>query len=261
MPVPGALRQERGNHLTLSSIYNSQISLIQHVDFCLRILFAFICGGIIGRERSRKFKEAGIRTHILVCCTTALLMLVSKYGFMDLAHGHEVEFFGTRGADAARIAAQAVSGISFLCAGVIFKVGTSIKGLTTAAGIWLTAGIGLAIGAGMYVPVVFTLLLLWFMNIYMRHFRPGTELYEGNQLQFVIRNGLDFDTDLHAQLIVWKAQVTDSKMTRNKDGTFNYDLVVRRANEITYAELSEFVEGQGDNIISVSSTSLFNHLH
>jgi pyridoxine 5'-phosphate synthase PdxJ len=114
----------------------------------------FLCG-IVDR-----LKEAGIRTHIIVCVTAALIMLVSKYGFADLNQTTGLETLGSKGADPARVAAQAVSGISFLCAGVIFKVGSSIKGLTTAAGIWMTAGIGLAVGAGMYVVVAFTAVLL-----------------------------------------------------------------------------------------------------
>ena len=91
-------------------------------------------------------------------------MLVSKYGFADLNQTTGMEVLGSKGADPARVAAQAVSGISFLCAGVIFKVGSSIKGLTTAAGIWMTAGIGLAVGAGMYVVVAFTAVLLWLLQ-------------------------------------------------------------------------------------------------
>ena len=145
--------------MTFSEYYHSHFTIAKNVGFCIRLVIAFIVGALIGMERSRRFKEAGIRTHVLVCCTTTLIMLISKYGFADLTMGG-VEAYASRGVDAARIAAQAVSGISFLCAGVIFKVGSSIKGLTTAAGIWLTAGIGLAIGAGMYVPVACTLLLL-----------------------------------------------------------------------------------------------------
>ena len=77
-------------------------------------------------------------------------MIVSKYGFADLTALDSANFHGTRGADPARVAAQVVSGISFLGAGVIFKNGSAVKGLTTAAGIWATAGIGLALGSGMY---------------------------------------------------------------------------------------------------------------
>ena len=97
--------------------------MAQNMGFCIRLVIAFIVGALIGVERSQRFKDAGVRTHVLVCCTAALIMLISKYGFADLTLGGGMESYATRGADAARVAAQAVSGISFLCAGVIIKVG------------------------------------------------------------------------------------------------------------------------------------------
>lgn len=128
--------------MTLCEYFNSQFSIMQNLDFLVRILAACFCGACIGFERTKRFKEAGIRTHIIVCCAAALIMIVSKYGFADLTYADGSVFNGTRGADPARIAAQVVSGISFLGAGVIFKNGSTVKGLTTAAGIWATAGIG-----------------------------------------------------------------------------------------------------------------------
>ena len=114
--------------MTLLDYMNSQFSAAQNLDFCLRVVIAAVFGGILGFERSRRFKSAGVRTHIVVCCTACLMMIVSKYGFADLTGPDGASFNGTRGADSARIAAQVVSGISFLCAGVIFKDGGSIKG-------------------------------------------------------------------------------------------------------------------------------------
>ena len=104
----------------LSEIMNRNISLLQYLDFFLRILAACACGAAIGVERSWRMKEAGVRTHLLVSCTAALIIIVSKYGFVDLSGAEGTIFAGDRGADPSRIAAQVVSGISFLCAGVIF---------------------------------------------------------------------------------------------------------------------------------------------
>ena len=134
----------------LSAYLNSQFSLLQNLDFFIRILVAGLCGFVLGVERSRRFKEAGVRTHMIVCCGAALVMIVSKYGFADLTSATGEAFNGTRGADPARLAAQVVSGVGFLGAGMIFKNGGSVTGLTTAAGIWAAAGIGLAIGSGMH---------------------------------------------------------------------------------------------------------------
>lgn len=123
-----------------------------------RLLVACLCGLAIGIERTARSKEAGLRTHTIVCFATALAMLVSKYAFGDLAGDIGA---GTRDADPARIAAQVVSGIGFLGAGIIFYKRDLLRGLTTAAGIWATSAIGLAIGSGMViVGVVSTIILI-----------------------------------------------------------------------------------------------------
>lgn len=124
------------------------------LNWLIRLFIAAVCGFAIGFERKTRSKEAGIRTHTIVCFAAALMMIVSKYAFTDLfgaaTDGSNVGA-GTRGADSARIAAQVVSGIGFLGAGIIFYKRDLLRGLTTAAGIWATAGIGLAIGSGMIV--------------------------------------------------------------------------------------------------------------
>ncbi len=125
----------------------------------LRIFLAGLCGFLIGYERKTRSKEAGIRTHAIVCMAACIMMIVSKYGFADQAIGSG----GVRGADSARIAAQVVSGIGFLGAGVIIYRRDMLHGITTAAGIWATSGIGLALGAGMYViGIASTILLIGF---------------------------------------------------------------------------------------------------
>ena len=90
--------------MTLGGYMFQQFSLGQYLEFFLRILVACICGAAIGFERSMRFKEAGIRTHIIVCCAAALTMIISKYGFADLTDPAGVVFNGTRGADPARVA-------------------------------------------------------------------------------------------------------------------------------------------------------------
>ena len=106
----------------------------------ISMLVAVVLGFAIGYERKLRYKEAGIRTHTIVCAGSALMMIVSKYGF-----GDSIE------ADASRVAAQIVSGIGFLGAGIIIYRKHEIHGLTTAAGVWATSGVGMAAGAGLYV--------------------------------------------------------------------------------------------------------------
>lgn len=131
-----------------------------NLEYMLRMVIAALCGGIIGYERSRRRKEAGLRTHIIVAVGSALLMIVSKYGFIDV-----LEIPGMR-ADASRVASNVITGISFLGAGVIFVRDASIKGLTTAAGLWSMAGVGLAIGAGMYSVGIFATVLIMVIQIF-----------------------------------------------------------------------------------------------
>ena len=126
-----------------------------------RVVLSAVLGMMIGYERKNRAKEAGLRTHAIVACAAALMMIISKYGFFDLA----IDALGTRSADPARIAAQVVSGVGFLGAGMIFVQRQTIKGLTTAAGMWATAGIGLAIGAGMYVIGILTAVLVVVIQI------------------------------------------------------------------------------------------------
>lgn len=126
-----------------------------HYDFMLRLLIAGAMGVCIGVEREYRAKEAGYRTHFLVALGSALLMIVSQYGFSDVLAADLVRL------DPSRIAAQVVSGIGFIGAGTIILQKQIVRGLTTAAGVWATSGIGLAIGAGMYgVGIAATVLVL-----------------------------------------------------------------------------------------------------
>ena len=113
-------------------------------EFILRLFLAGIMGAVIGLDREYRAKEAGYRTHFLVSLGSALIMIVSQYGFGEILDTPNVNL------DPSRIASQVVTGIGFIGAGTIILHKQIVRGLTTAAGIWATSGIGLAIGAGMY---------------------------------------------------------------------------------------------------------------
>jgi putative Mg2+ transporter-C (MgtC) family protein len=145
----------------------------------LRISIAAGLGGAVGLERELREREAGLRTHLVVCVGSALFTLVSAYGFHDfLVNGGSVVR-----ADPTRIAAQIVSGIGFLGAGAIIRQGLSVRGLTTAATLWLVAAIGMACGAGYYDAALIStgvaLVTLGPLRIVafrvVRRFRPQTE--------------------------------------------------------------------------------------
>ncbi len=116
------------------------------VDFIIRLCTAGMLGACIGIERELRAKEAGVRTHFLVALGSALMMIVSQHGFADL-----MPVIGYGRFDPSRVAAQIVSGIGFLGAGIIIFRKEAVQGLTTAAGLWVAAGIGMAVGGGMYV--------------------------------------------------------------------------------------------------------------
>jgi putative Mg2+ transporter-C (MgtC) family protein len=129
---------------------NDQLMMI------LRIALALLLGAVIGWERERDGKEAGLRTHMLICAGASLFTLVSLYGFSN-----------------ALIAAGVVSGIGFLGAGAIIKSETGmIKGLTTAASIWVSAAIGLACGVGLYIVAAAATIIAVFILILHPHIAP-----------------------------------------------------------------------------------------
>ena len=123
-------------------------------DIALRLFVALLFGGIIGWERERSARPAGLRTHVLVCVGSTLLTIVSIEGFI--------------GADPSRVAAQIVSGIGFLGAGTILRDGITIRGLTTAASLWVSAGIGMAVGTGQYFAAsIATLIVMITLSVLM----------------------------------------------------------------------------------------------
>ncbi|WP_054024420.1 MgtC/SapB family protein [Bacillus sp. FJAT-28004] len=128
-----------------------QISL---TEMTLRLLLALVLGGLIGLERELGGHSAGFRTHILVCLGSAVIVLLSMYGFADFAAEPNVRL------DPARLAAQVISGVGFLGAGTIMRNGFGVSGLTTAASLWVSAAIGLSAGAGFYYGAVIATFLV-----------------------------------------------------------------------------------------------------
>jgi putative Mg2+ transporter-C (MgtC) family protein len=148
-----------------------------------RIAVALLIGGMIGVERSFHGRPAGFRTHSLVCIASALLMLVTVYQseWMTAVPQDAIR------TDPTRMAQGIMTGIGFLGAGVIFKEGLTIRGLTTAASIWVTAAIGILVGIGFYLPAlvgtVATILILSFFRVIEQ--RLPSEYYAHHSLKFV----------------------------------------------------------------------------
>ena len=132
-----------------------------------RLALAMALGGVVGYERERGHRPAGLRTHMMVCMGAALVMVTGMYL-------HDI-FEGQQSLDPARLGAQVVSGIGFLGAGSILKSGSNIRGLTTAATLWVVACIGLAVGAGLWVPSVAVTLLAFFTLRMVKRWEPKIE--------------------------------------------------------------------------------------
>jgi len=201
---------------------------LQNLEFILRILVAGLCGMFVGMERKNRSKEAGTRTHFVVACGAALIMVISKYAFFDVIQSGANEGFDVR-LDPSRVASTIASGIGFLGAGMIFIYRNTIKGLTTAAGIWTTSGIGMAIGAGMYVlGITATVIVLCAQFLLHLNFHKAKsvklkiltvedvseERYQSYMTEFFKNNGIS----------VQDVSVVRNAETGNRDYTFYIDL-------------------------------------
>ena len=138
-------------------------------EISLRLILAAVFGAAIGLERERKDWTAGMRTHMLVCVGSTLMMMVSSFGFSDVLTNDKITL------DPSRVASQIISGIGFIGAGTImFLKPATVLGLTTASGLWTVAGIGMATGGGMYfaasATTVLTLIILWGMQPIQKRF-------------------------------------------------------------------------------------------
>ncbi|MEK6350688.1 MAG: MgtC/SapB family protein, partial [Burkholderia sp.] len=122
--------------------------MLNNFELVMRLVLAAALGSVIGFERERLSWAAGLRTHMLVCVGSALIMIVSAFGFADVLGKPQIVL------DPSRIAAQVVSGIGFLGAGSILMRGEIVRGLTTAASLWSVAAVGLAVGGGLYVAAI-----------------------------------------------------------------------------------------------------------
>ncbi len=212
----------------------------------LRLIVAAILGGIVGMERGSGDRPAGFRTHILVCVGSALFMLVSIYGFDDIAPvtTNLEDDIGTR-RDTARIAAQVVSGIGFLGAGTILHEGLTIKGLTTAASLWIVSAIGLAVGSGMYllstVATILTLMTLVTFRTWEKRF-AGTRS-ERRFVRVVTRNTPGIITEITGYLSECGIRVkTLNVKSDNKNNNIILEIYLKIDKNIDMGEVADGIQ-------------------
>jgi putative Mg2+ transporter-C (MgtC) family protein len=206
-----------------------------------RIICAGLCGILVGFERQYRSKEAGIRTHFMVACGAALMMIISKYAFYDvitdsLLSGADVRL------DPSRVASTIVSGVGFLGAGTIFVHKNTITGLTTAAGLWATAGIGMAFGSGMYV-IGFSTTAIMILSQLLLHM--NFKLLRGSRIKKLIISGVarnDYQSYLSEFLLQHQIRVQDTRIKKNSDGTRNYTFIIDTPQRIAEEEILSWIE-------------------
>ena len=189
----------------------------------LDILLAVVLGFAIGIERKLRSKEAGIRTHTIVCVGSALLMVVSKYAFGDAA-------------DSARVAAQIVSGVGFLGAGMIVYKRNEVYGLTTAAGVWATAGVGMACGGRLYyVAIGATVILIGFQFLFHASVFRNKRTYSVN-IEFT-------QTERENKIIkeIFGTERFNHLVIKRKDGGLIYSATLNTDKEFSSTHLNEIM--------------------
>jgi putative Mg2+ transporter-C (MgtC) family protein len=196
-------------------------------DLIGRLLLAAALGSFVGYERERLAWAAGLRTHMLVCVGSTLVMIVSAYGFADVrAQGADL--------DPSRMAAQVVSGIGFLGAGAIMARGEAVRGLTTAASVWSVAGVGLAVGGGLYIAAIAATIIIL---VILAGVKPLERRFIGSRRSRAVVLLTDRDAlslpKLHEALGASRARIL-TFILRHKMGSNDVDEV-----ELTLSRLTE----------------------
>ena len=186
--------------------------MLSHIELISRLLLAAALGSVIGFERERLSWAAGLRTHMLVCVGSTLIMIVSAFGFADVLGTPHVEL------DPSRIAAQVVSGIGFLGAGSILLRGEIVRGMTTAASLWSVAAIGLAVGGGLYVAAVAATVIIL---IILAGIKPLEKWYfesrQSRELHLVVDRGAMTVHTLELVLGAGSARINKFVVQQNED--------------------------------------------
>ena len=214
---------------------------VQYLYFIVRIIIAGLCGCLIGYERKVRSKGAGIRTHCVVACAAALMMIISKYAFYDVAMqgmmlGADVRL------DPSRVASTIVSGVGFLGAGTIFVNKNKISGLTTAAGIWATSGVGMAIGSGMYVVGIAATVIIVVSQIFLH--MDFKFLQQDRTMKLKVFNVTEdhYQTKVRELLLEYDIQLHETKILRQNNNVKTYSFIIDVPSDIQEEELISLID-------------------
>jgi putative Mg2+ transporter-C (MgtC) family protein len=240
MSVPGILNCLQLKRQQCTNPNQPMPKTLMDIDYFIigvNLFGALIAGGIIGLERSYHGRPAGFRTHTLVCLASSLLMLLPLYQWKWLP-GVSLDTVRT---DPTRVAQGIMTGIGFLGAGVIFKEGLSVRGLTTAASIWITAAIGILIGVGFYFPAVLaTALTLGILSVFRWiEAKMPTQSYAHHHIRFDRTNTMLED---QVKALLKSHGFTIANMSyRITDGgsSFEYRMIIRTTDPSNTARLAD----------------------
>ena len=205
----------------------------------LKILLAVLAGGVIGYEREKHGRPAGLRTHLLVSAGSCLMMIVSEAFFLKYGN---LPNTGVMRLDPGRVAAQIITGIGFLGAGVIIKEGFIVRGLTTAACLWMVAGIGMAFGMGMFSAGIIGTIVALFSLIALKKFEPMIKKDLYLHLSVTATAEYDIYPQLEELFTARKLRLSNVETDLNiKENRAVYRFVITRHKEKIGRELSKII--------------------
>ena len=201
------------------------------IGLLIKLGLSMLSGSLIGFERGRHGRSAGLRTHILVCLGATMAAMVDLY---------TAEMIGS---DGTRIAANVLTGVGFLGAGVILiKRDFTVKGLTTAAGIWAMAAVGMACGAGMYgIAFVVTLVILA-VQLIMHWFNVGNDAYSTGEIRITFVDTPEIRAELKKKQKELGIDIISSRVSAGADSTMTMNLQVRMKSTIPFSEVVSFMD-------------------
>lgn len=209
------------------------------LDILVKLIFAAVAGGLIGLEREVHGRPAGLRTNILVSVGACAMMIISeafflKYSMYDA--GTSIRL------DPARVAAQIITGIGFLGAGVIIKEGISVRGLTTAAGLWVMAGLGMAFGMGYFSLGILTTILVLISLIFLKKLDPYIRKDRYMTLTVTAEKRMELYDELQAILDDKELVVSDLGSNVNVvDDEIYFQMIITRHQKRIGRELTEAI--------------------
>lgn len=212
---------------------------IESLTIIIKLLLAAFCGAMIGMEREKHGRPAGLRTHLLVALASCLMMVISESVYLKYG---QVPGTSVLRIDPSRIAAQIIAGIGFIGAGVILKDGLTIRGLTTAACLWLAAAVGMGFGLGIYLPTIISVVIGISSLIFLKQLEPYINKDRYLTFHVEVGEGVDIYPQLEEIFTRFSMKISDvSCILHPRNGETHYKFVLTQHQKRMGRELSREV--------------------